>query len=76
MLPLSIPIGHVVDTFTQLCFPCHADFEDRMGFAITSAWNLATKDIQQTLDGVCKKVRTVCSAIPASIVSLRQCLGS
>ena len=32
-----------------------------MGFAITSAWNLATKDIQQTLDGVCKKV----GALPA-----------
>ena len=30
-----------------------------MGFAITSAWNLATKDIQQTLDGVCKKVSTL-----------------
>ena len=48
-----------------------------MGFAITSAWNLATKDIQQTLDGVCKKVSTpICKAPPTSTVSLRYCLGS
>ena len=56
VLPALVVSDCAADTLIQLSFPCHADFEDRMGFAITSAWNLATKDIQQTLDGVCKKV--------------------
>lgn len=64
MLPVSALIDRAADTLIQLCFPCYADFEDRMGFAITSAWNLATKDIQQTLDGVCKKVSRLYAVHP------------
>jgi len=31
-------------------------FEDRLGWAVTTAWNLNVKDIEQTISGVCKRV--------------------
>ena len=31
-------------------------FEDRLGWAVTTAWNLNVKDVEQTISGVCKKV--------------------
>ena len=31
-------------------------FEDRLGWAVTTAWNLNVKDIEQTISGVVQKV--------------------
>jgi len=31
-------------------------FEERLGWAVTTAWNLNVKDIEQTISGVCKRV--------------------
>jgi hypothetical protein len=31
-------------------------FEDRLGWAVTTAWNLNVKDFEQTISGVCKRV--------------------
>ena len=31
-------------------------FEERLGWAVTTAWNLTVKDVEQTISGVCQKV--------------------
>lgn len=34
-------------------------FEERLGWAVTTAWNLTVKDVEQTISGVCQQVLTV-----------------
>ena len=46
-------------------------FEERLGWAVTTAWNLTVKDVEQTISGVCTQVNlhlTVMS-IPGSYFS-------
>ena len=31
-------------------------FEERLGWAVTTAWNLTVKDVEQTISGVCQQV--------------------
>ena len=53
-------------------------FEDRLGKAVTTAWNLNVKDIEQTISEVCKRVCFLniddtcpCAAIAGRLVSPR-----